>query len=59
MEHNSKYCISHKAICDDAFNKQISALKQSAGVWSLENHPELKDEKSIEKWLKESRKNWR
>jgi metal-responsive CopG/Arc/MetJ family transcriptional regulator len=39
--------------------EQVSALEESVGAWSLENHPELKDGKSIDKWLKESRQNWR
>ncbi len=39
--------------------EQISALEETVGVWSLDNHPTLKDDKGIDKWLKESRQNWR
>ncbi len=40
--------LPNNVLLDDVI-KKISALEQSAGVWSLENHLELKDEKSIEK----------
>lgn len=39
--------------------EQITALEESAGAWSLKNHPTMRDDKGIDKWLKESRENWR
>ena len=38
--------------------EQASALEETAGTWSLENHPTLQDDRGIDEWLKESRQNW-
>ena len=38
--------------------EQVSALEETAGLWSSAKHPELKDDRSIDKWLKQSRQSW-
>ena len=38
--------------------EQITALEESAGAWSLENHPEMQNEQGIDKWLETVRQNW-
>lgn len=38
--------------------EQISALDETVGSWSLENHPTLHNAEGIDKWLKESRQSW-
>ncbi len=37
--------------------EQASALEETAGTWSLENHPTLQDDRGIDEWLKKSRQN--
>ena len=36
--------------------EQAAALDDTAGAWSLENHPTMGDDEGIDKWLKESRR---
>ena len=38
--------------------EQAAALEETAGAWSLENHPDMGDNEGIEAWLKESRRSW-
>lgn len=38
--------------------EQITALEETAGAWSLENHSDMKDETGIDKWLQTSRQSW-
>ena len=38
--------------------EQAAALKESAGAWSLENHPAMEDGEGIDAWLKASRQGW-
>ena len=38
--------------------EQASALEETAGAWSLDNHPTMEDDAGIDKWLKESRQGW-
>lgn len=42
-----------------ALIEQVSAIEESAGAWSLENHPDMRDGEDIDKWLKELRQSWR
>lgn len=36
--------------------EQAIALEESAGSWTLENHPDMKDGAAIDAWLKRLRK---
>ncbi len=38
--------------------EQAAALEESAGAWSLENHPTMEDGEGIDAWLKASRQGW-
>jgi metal-responsive CopG/Arc/MetJ family transcriptional regulator len=38
--------------------EQITVLEESAGSWSLENHPDMLDDQGIDTWLKASRQDW-
>ena len=38
--------------------EQSSALDETAGAWSLENHPTMQDDAGIDKWLKDARQSW-
>ncbi|MEM6428134.1 MAG: ribbon-helix-helix domain-containing protein [Deinococcota bacterium] len=38
--------------------EQINVLDVSAGSWSLDHHPEMKDEAAIDTWLQGLRQNW-
>lgn len=38
--------------------EQLSALDETAGAWTLENHPTMQTDEGIDKWLKESRQDW-
>jgi hypothetical protein len=38
--------------------EQITALEETAGGWSLENHPDLEDDTGIDQWLQASRQRW-
>jgi metal-responsive CopG/Arc/MetJ family transcriptional regulator len=38
--------------------EQASALEESQGAWSTEHHPDMKDDKTIEIWLKNARQSW-
>ena len=38
--------------------EQASALEETAGAWSLDNHPTMEDDEGIDTWLKESRQGW-
>jgi metal-responsive CopG/Arc/MetJ family transcriptional regulator len=38
--------------------EQSSALIEAQGAWSLHHHPDMKDDKDIDTWLKDSRQSW-
>ena len=38
--------------------EQAEALEASAGLWTLENHPDMADDEAIDTWLKTSRQSW-
>lgn len=38
--------------------EQAAALEETAGLWSLENHPTMPDDVGIDRWLKEARQDW-
>lgn len=41
-----------------ALEEQFSALEETAGCWSDENHPDLKSDEEIDGWLADLRGNW-
>lgn len=38
--------------------EQVEAIDESAGAWKDEDHPELRTEEDIERWLAEMRRSW-
>ena len=41
-----------------ALTEQSSALEETAGSWSLENHSTMQDDTGIDRWLKDARQRW-
>ncbi|MBI4787107.1 MAG: hypothetical protein HY782_08690 [Chloroflexi bacterium] len=41
-----------------ALQEQLTAIEESAGIWSAESHPELKTDADIDRWLGEIRRTW-
>ena len=41
-----------------AMEEQLAALDETAGVWSDENHPEMKTEDDIDRWVDGLRATW-
>jgi hypothetical protein len=41
-----------------ALEEQVLALEESAGVWTEESHPEMKDGAAIDRWLTSLRQSW-
>lgn len=41
-----------------ALEEQALALEESAGVWSDESHPEMRDSAAIDRWLADLRGSW-
>lgn len=41
-----------------ALEEQIAALDETAGAWSEENHPEMRTEADIDRWLNDLRRSW-
>jgi metal-responsive CopG/Arc/MetJ family transcriptional regulator len=41
-----------------AIEEQMAAVEETAGIWTEENHPELKTEEDIEAWLQNLRQSW-
>lgn len=41
-----------------ALEEQIAALDETAGAWSEQNHPEMRTEEDIDRWLSELRRSW-
>jgi hypothetical protein len=39
--------------------KLLRVIKETAGIWDDESHPELATEEDIDAWLREIRSNWR
>ncbi len=42
-----------------AIVKQTQGIEESAGIWTDEHHPDMQDDKAIDKWLEEIRQDWR
>lgn len=41
-----------------ALEEQITALTETAGVWSDQNHPEMRTDEDIDHWLDNLRQSW-
>jgi hypothetical protein len=41
-----------------ALQEQLAALEEAAGCWSDEDHPELRTDEDIDRWLTELRRPW-
>jgi Arc/MetJ-type ribon-helix-helix transcriptional regulator len=41
-----------------ALEEQIAALAETAGAWSEQNHPEMRTDEDIDRWLGELRRSW-
>lgn len=39
--------------------KLLTAIKETAGIWTDEDHPELSTPEDIDRWLREMRSSWR
>ena len=39
--------------------KLLSAIKETAGIWDDESHPELSAPEDIDRWLRQVRSTWR
>jgi len=39
--------------------KVLSAIKETAGAWDDESHPELSTSEDIDRWLRQVRSTWR
>ena len=42
----------------EALEEQIVALAETAGAWSEQNHPEMRTDEDIDRWLGEPRRSW-
>ncbi len=38
--------------------EQIAALNETAGAWSDQNHPEMRTDEDIDRWLSDLRRSW-
>lgn len=41
-----------------AIEEQMAAVEETAGIWTEENHPELKTEEDVDAWLQNLRQSW-
>ena len=41
-----------------ALEEQIVALEETAGAWSEQNHPEMRTDEDIDRWLGKLRRSW-
>ncbi len=41
-----------------ALQEQLAVIEETAGCWSDEDHPELRTEEDIDRWLTELRWSW-
>ncbi len=41
-----------------ALQEQLTAIEETAGCWSDEDHPELQTDEDIDRWLAELRASW-
>lgn len=41
-----------------ALEEQLAVLDETAGAWTDENHPEMKTDEDIERWLTNLRASW-
>jgi hypothetical protein len=42
-----------------AIAEQLAALEETAGAWSDEHHPDMRDDADIDQWLANLRAAWR
>jgi hypothetical protein len=42
----------------EALEEQIVALAETAGAWSEQNHPEMRTDEDLDRWLGELRRSW-
>ena len=38
--------------------EQIAALDETAGAWSEQNHPEMRTDEDIDRWIGDLRRSW-
>jgi hypothetical protein len=41
-----------------ALEEQVAVLEETAGAWSEQNHPEMRTDEKIDRWLADSRQSW-
>lgn len=41
-----------------ALEEQITALAETAGAWSDQNHPEMRTDEDVDHWLDNLRQSW-
>lgn len=41
-----------------ALEEQLAALDEAAGAWSDENHPDMRTDEEIDRWLDDLRRSW-
>ena len=41
-----------------ALEEQLAALDEAAGAWSDENHPDMRTDEDIDRWLEDLRRSW-
>jgi hypothetical protein len=41
-----------------ALEEQVAALEETAGAWSDQNHPEMRTDEDIDRWLADLRSSW-
>jgi hypothetical protein len=41
-----------------ALEEQVVALEETAGAWSDHNHPEMRTDEDIDRWLADLRSSW-
>jgi len=41
-----------------ALEEQFAALEEAAGCWGDDDHPELRTDEDIDRWLAELRRSW-
>jgi Arc/MetJ-type ribon-helix-helix transcriptional regulator len=41
-----------------ALEEQIAVLEETAGAWSEQNHPEMRTDEDVDRWLGDLRRSW-
>ena len=41
-----------------ALEEQLAALDETAGAWSDKNHPDMRTDEDIDRWLEDLRRSW-